>query len=406
MTESLTAKGVTVSLERLVAKIQPVESESLTAANCGVLAGRVLGEHVALDRDSPAIDVSAMDGYAVRAAEINENALSLRGECQIGRPPTTLAANVAMRVYTGCPVPLGADAVVRLERAEVSGETVRLKAGVAIEPGTDIRRRGENARRGDRVLSAGERVTPAAVTALASIGSAEVSLYRRLRIAVITTGDELASPEENASGELPDWRLRDSNGPTLRAMFAPLPWVESVSHAHADDTLGGLTGLLRQALEHADAVVLTGGVSKGAYDFVPEAVASAGAETMFHRLPARPGRPTLGAVAGGKPVFGLPGNPLSVLTTARRLLAPALRRRAGFAAPEDRRPAVTIVRPDQRMIPLTWWRPVRITTHGHAELVPLKGSGDTCGPAVSDGFVEVPPETAGVGPFAYYDWDL
>jgi len=164
--------------------------------------------------------------------------------------------------------------------------------------------------------------------------------------------------------------------------------------------------VLRSVLAACDAVVLTGGVSKGDHDHVPDAVRGAGAEVVFHRVRARPGQPTLGAVADGKPLLGLPGNPLSVLCAGRRLLGPALRRRAGFATADAPRPTVRVADWGEKCLPMWWWRPVTLASAGVAELAPMKGSGDVCGPATTDGFVEAPPDCDGSGPLSFFAWDL
>ncbi|MEN0110148.1 MAG: molybdopterin molybdotransferase MoeA [Planctomycetota bacterium] len=394
------------SLDALVERIAPVAAEGASVQPAASVAGRVLAAAVTLDRDSPACEASAMDGYAVRAAELNADdavaaGLSVEGECRIGAEPTPLPLGVARRIYTGCPVPPGADAVVRLERVDAIEDAIRLVGDHRVTPGEDIRRRGENASAGDAVLPPGRPLDTAAMAALASSGQPTASVHRPLRVAVVTTGDEL---EPAGSGALPPWRLRDSNGPSLAAMLAPLPWVKDVSLGHADDTLAGLTATLAETIARHDAVVLTGGVSKGAYDFVPDAVRAVGGDVAFHRIAARPGRPTLGATLDGKPIVGLPGNPVSVLTAGRRLLVPALRARAGLAVIDPPCPVVTLAAWSGKTLPIAWWRPVRIVGDGVAELVALRGSGDPCGPAESDGFVEVPPGRDDRGPFAYRAW--
>jgi molybdopterin molybdotransferase len=173
---------------------------------------------------------------------------------------------------------------------------------------------------------------------------------------------------------------------------------------HADDNLTGLTDLVVQCLAEADAVVLTGGVSKGAYDYVPAAVAAAGGEVVFHRISARPGQPTLGAVVGGRAVIGLPGNPLAVLTAGRRVLLPVLRRLAGFEDIDPPAPKVIVSAWRGSPIPIAYWRPVNLVAPGVAEITSLTGSGDVCGPAMSDGFIEAPPDQSSGGEFPYYPW--
>lgn len=389
-----------LAAETLCRQVSRVGTGCLPARAVETALGRVLAEVLTLDRDSPACDVSAMDGYAVRGDELRSANLPIVGECPIGQPPSVLEIGTVRRIYTGGPIPTGADTVVRLERGRESGGILSLESEIEIPSGADIRRRGENALAGETVLTAGSQLAAPAIGALASIGPQAVWTYKPLRVSVITTGNEL----DRGSETLPAWRLRDSNGPALLGLLHPLPWIEAVEWSHAEDDLAALTDTIASQLSGSDAVVLTGGVSKGAYDFVPEAVQRAGGHEIFHRIAARPGQPTLGAVFNGKPILGLPGNPLSVMCAGRRLLVPALRKRAGFSNPDPPVPVVQLSKPPTKTLPITWWRPVKLVGNGVAEIVGLKGSGDVIGPAGSDGMVEIPPESSGVGPYPYYAW--
>lgn len=393
------------ALSKLLASFEPVETEEIEeiAGDTPGLGGRVLAASIGLDRDSPACDVSAMDGFAVRLEELRAGPMPIAGECKIGQPPAALDPGTAKRIYTGSPLPGGADTVLRLERGDVEDGKLCLRPGIELSPGADIRRQGENARRGDSALPAGQLLTPAAIGTVATIGQSKVDVFRRLRVAIITTGDELISRTE-PGGPPPEWRIRDSNGPVLKSMLGALPFVERVEPLHVEDSLESLTGQLTEAAAGYDAVVLTGGVSKGAYDYVPPAVERAGGDIVFHRITARPGQPTLGAVVEGTPVVGLPGNPLAVLCAGRRLVVPLLGKRGGLARPVPPPATVTIEAWAGKTLPITWWRPVTMVDTGLARLASLRGSGDVCGPATTDGFVEVPPETEGVGPFAFYRW--
>ncbi len=389
------------ALEWMFRHIERVETESFPFDRSASAMGRILAQPIRLDRDSPACDVSAMDGYAVRIADLISGALPVVGECRIGKAPIGLEPNNALKIYTGSPVPQGADSVVRLELVEASGRQIRLSPECRPERGSDIRRQGENAKRGDLVLDTGICLTPSSLSAIASIGPKSIEVYRRLEITILTTGNELVT---DPTSDLASWQLRDSNGPTLAAMLGGNSWVGQVVHKHVVDSLESLTKELQSAIVTSDAVVLTGGVSKGAYDFVAEAVRQSGGEVLFHGVTARPGRPTLGALVGTTPVMGLPGNPLAVLSSGRRLLLPTLRYLAGFETPDPPMPVATLSAWQGKPIPLTWWRPVKLGSKGVATLVSLRGSGDVCGPASSDGFVEVPPNSAELGPHPFYSW--
>ncbi len=160
-------------------------------------------------------------------------------------------------------------------------------------------------------------------------------------------------------------------------------------------------------LDACDAVVLTGGVSMGDYDHVPAAVEAVGGRTVFHKLALRPGKPMLGAVGPrGQAILGLPGNPVSVMVTVRRLGIAALRRLAGFAKVDPPLPMVSLQEASTKPLHLWWYRPVRLLADGKAELVHSMGSGDLVSAARSDGFIELPPHAQGEGPWPFYTWAL
>jgi molybdenum cofactor synthesis domain-containing protein len=309
-----------------------------------------------------------------------------------------------MRIFTGGAVPPGADAVVRREDVEASGDAIRLRVPAAsIRLGDNIRRRGENAPQGARVAESGVTITAPVAAALASFGSAEAPVFRRVRVAILTTGDEVLSAE----AEPQPWQLRDSNGPALWAMLSGMPWLAVQRPRHVADDLQAMQAAFDQALAAHDAVIMTGGVSVGDHDHVPTIVREAGCDVVFHGLPIRPGKPMLGAIGPkGQLVLGLPGNPVSVMITSRRLADPALRRAAGINTTEDHPAMVRITNPDDRSLKLHWWRPVRRTGADTVELIQTQGSGDLVSTAGSDGFVEVPAGESGPGLRAFYSWSI
>jgi molybdopterin molybdotransferase len=394
------------AVELLAARAAPVGVEQAPLSAC---VGRVLAAPVVADRPSPAVDVSAMDGFAVRAADVSASPLPVRGEARIGVEPGALAAGTAMRIVTGGPIPPGADAVVKVEDVEqrAGGEAmvVSERARLSLKPGTQVRRRGENIGEKQTVCEAGAIITPALVTTLAAFGIEKPVVFRRVRVAVISTGDELVG-----AGERPTpWQIRDGNGPALAAMIGARAWLSAASHMRVNDDPERLRSAIRGALESCDAVLLSGGVSMGHRDFVPTCLRECGAEILFHKLPQRPGRPMLGAMSkSGQPIMALPGNPVSVLVTARRIAMPVLARMAGFAEGE-RVQWIPLVPVDTEPIGLWWHRLVRVITDSSsavaAEALDSRGSGDIVSAARSDGFVEVPPRASGQGPWPFYSWN-
>ena len=379
----------------LCARLAPVGVEAVPLRG---LAGRALAEPGRWDRDSPPADASAMDGYALRAADAPAAGgwLPVAGEVSIGQEPVACPPGAAVRVFTGGAVPPGADCVVPRELLveEATGDAARTGRirwrGGSPPPtaGKHLRRRGENARAGDPVLAAGAEATPAAVSALASAG-ASPAVFRRVRVAVRLTGDELHDAE---APEVPPFGIRDSNGPLVRAFLAGLPWAEVASVERVPDDAGATADAVRSGLEEADAVLLSGGVSMGDHDHVPAACVAAGCVPVYHRLSMRPGKPNFGAVGpAGQAVLGLPGNPNSVLAGLHVLALPALRRLAGFADAQPPRPRVAVRDAGPATLPLWSYRPARLGDDGAARLIGHRGSGDPAGVASLHGLVEVPP---------------
>lgn len=380
--------------------------------------GRVLAERVEADRDSPPFDTSAMDGYAVRVADIRgaDGVVPVVGESRIGREPPVLASAgqvAAVRIVTGAAIPPGADAVIRREDVEERAIGA-LAGGVAsivlsdrarkVAPGTSIRRQGENAVAGSALLEPGTLLTAASIGTLAAVGRVMPRVFHRLRAAIIVTGDELVD-----AGSTPDrFQIRDSNGVTVAATLAPQRWLEVAAIERAGDDGAHLRTLLNDFAERYEVVILSGGVSMGHRDPVRGALDALGARVIFHGLPQRPGKPMLGAVlpstaAPPRIIFALPGNPISAMVTARRIVTPVLAWRAGLRL-TTRVPRVRVANPDDATLDLWWHRLVRLDATGDAVLVEGRGSGDIVAGGRSDGFIEVPPGVRADGAFPFFGW--
>ena len=384
------------ALAALVERLTPVGREREALSAC---TGRILAEPLIADRPSPPCDVSAMDGYAVRLADLSATSVPVAGEAPIGQPPLTLPLGSALRILTGSPLPRGAEAVVPREVVDEGPEVIRPRDPQAIVAGQHIRRAGENIAVGGVVLEAGRTLTPACVSAAAAFGASHLWLQKKLRVAVIVTGDELI---HEARGPQP-WELRDSNGPALASMIGAFGWAELLGVRQVVDDPDQLCRVIDEVLSNCDALLLTGGVSMGVHDHVPDTVRSCGAEVVFHRLPIRPGKPVLGAVGReGQVIFGLPGNPVSALVTARRLAIPALLTKAGGrpSPPAE----VRLGNPDDQSLNLHWFRLVELVAPGWATLIENRGSGDLVAAARNDGFVEQLPGEDSRGPLAYFPW--
>lgn len=290
--------------------LPPVESDLESA--CGMR----LYVSVESDVDFPHWDVSAMDGYAVRHADLsNGETLDVVMTINAGDKPAELEPGRAARIFTGAVVPAGADTVIEQERALTSGGG-RVKLEV-LPKGSNLRKQGEVLSKGDTIADRGEVVTPWMVAALAAGGVRRLSMIPRPKIALITTGSELVN---TATKPVPG-AVRDSNSPMLRALVRESGF-SLTSHATVADDLDELVDAIQAAAQDADVILTSGGVSVGDRDYVPAAVAKAGGDILFHRIAMKPGKPLLAARINRTWVMGLPGNPVSVLTGWRLFAKP------------------------------------------------------------------------------------
>lgn len=304
--------------------------------------GRVLAEDVTSADAVPGFDNSAMDGFAVRAADTDAAAegspvrLPIVDESRAGHPAAkAMGEGEAIRISTGAMLPDGADSVVRVEEASVEDGALVTEANV--EPGRDIRRAGEDIQPGDTVIEAGTAIGPSELGVLASVGRGTVSATRRPTLALVSTGDELLGPDD----EMIPGGVRNTNAWALGAM-AELAGAEVISIGRAGDDPAATREAIAEALK-ADVAVVCGGVSVGEHDHVRPALEELGAEQRFWGVALRPGRPTWFGTHGGAGAglaFGLPGNPVSAIVTFILFVRPALRTLAGEDPGRDRTAAV------------------------------------------------------------------
>lgn len=296
--------------------VAPLSAERVPLVKC---VGMALSERIFADRDYPAFDNAAVDGYAFRQGDLP--ALQVTGYAAAGSAPNALIDGEAARILTGAPIPAGADTVAMQEDCRIEGD--RLAVNPAPPAGAHIRRKGEEFRQGQALLEPGTAITPMVLSLLATVGAAQPLVGCRPRVALFSTGDELYPPETQP----PAGGLRDSNLPMLTALTASAPAQLTLAGRLPDDL-----DLTRLALARgeADVLVTCGGVSVGDRDFVRQA-AEADAEVVFWKVAMKPGKPILVARYGSKLLFGLPGNPAAALVTFELFVRPVLRRLAGFA---------------------------------------------------------------------------
>ncbi|MES2338660.1 MAG: gephyrin-like molybdotransferase Glp [Pseudomonadota bacterium] len=310
---------VAEALSRLLALADPLAIERVALREA---AGRWAADDIVALRTQPATDLSAMDGYAIRHADLPGPFL-VTGESAAGRPfAGPVHVGEAVRIFTGAAMPPGADCVLVQEEAERDGDMVRLTGEGPGRVGRNVRPRGLDFAQGDVLIAHGQRITPARVAVAAIAGHATLPVRRTVRVAIAATGDELVP----AGAAITDGRLPESNGLMLAAMLSGLP-VEIVDLGILPDRIAVLTDAF--ASVDADILVTTGGASVGDHDLVRPALEAAGAAIDFWRIALRPGKPMMAGRLRDTVVLGLPGNPVSAFVTAELFLKPLVRYCAG-----------------------------------------------------------------------------
>ncbi len=309
---------------RLLAMADPVAAESLPVERC---VGRWLAEDVLARRTQPASDLSAMDGYALRYEDLS-GTLTVVGESAAGASyDGALAPGQAVRIFTGAPLPEGADTVLVQEEAARDGERLRLDGDGPSGAGAHVRKSGRDFAEGDKLASAGDRLTAPALAMAIAGGHGALAVRRRIRVAAISTGDELVPPGAPTSPA----QIPASNGAMLAAQLATLPVDFADGGIVADDleTLGAAIDAARDA----DILVTIGGASVGDHDLVRPALENAGAAIDFWKVAVKPGKPIMAGRLGAALVLGLPGNPASAFVTAKLFLEPLIAALSGAADP-------------------------------------------------------------------------
>ncbi len=313
---------ITVEAARkiILAEIQTMGREKCLLSQS---LGRTLAEEIVSPLNHPPWDTSAMDGYAVRKADIGEASPSAPRKLKViekipaGRlPEKKLGRGEVAKIMTGAPLPEGADAIVRVEDTSQEGEEVSIF--VVPDDGDFIRYKGEAIRLGDSILKKGIQIRPAEIAMMASVGKSVVSVFQQPRVAILSTGDELADLDEERGPE----KILNSNGYGLAAQVSDAGGVP-INLGIARDTHADLIEKLKEGLR-ADMILASGGVSMGDYDFVIEVLKELGAEMKFWKVSMKPGRPLAFGVISRRPVFGLPGNPVSSMVSFEQFVRPAI----------------------------------------------------------------------------------
>ncbi len=375
------------ALASLLERAHPVDDiEAVPTIDAG---GRVLAEDLSSAIDVPPMDNSQMDGYAVRSDELASAASGQPARLRVvqriaaGQVGDALEAGCAARIFTGAPVPAGADAVVMQEAVRTDAADILIEAPVAV--GQWIRRQGEDVRRGSVILEAGQRLSPQAVGLAASVGLASIPVRRRLRVACFFTGDELAQPGE----PLAPGAIYDSNRYMLVSLLRRFG-CEVTDLARVPDNIEATRKVLRKAAAGNDLILSSGGMSVGEEDHVRPALQAEG-ELALWQIAMKPGKPLAHGRVGAAHFIGLPGNPVSAFVTFLMLVRPFLLRLQGVRAvdPEVRQAIAGFewLRPDPRR---EFLRAV-IQPDGRLDLFPSQGSAVLTSVVNADGLIDNPP---------------
>jgi molybdopterin molybdotransferase len=317
--------SVEAALEKILSHIQPLGFEKVSLLES---QGRVIAEDICAPRDIPPLDNSAMDGYAVRCEDVQHASsgrpvrLEIIEDLPAGSVSRkTLCKGEAIRIMTGAPIPRGADAVVQVEDTAKEDRYAQIFRAVPL--GESIRRAGEDVGKGDRVISKGDLVRPAEVGMLASVGRSFVSVFQRPLVAILCTGEELV----DVDGRLDEAKIVSSNSYTLAAQVKDAGAIP-IQLGIARDRKEDIEEKLRQGIR-ADVLISSAGISVGDYDLVKDVLKDLGMEMVFWKVAMKPGKPLAFGTIGGKPAFGLPGNPVSSMVSFEQFVRPSLLKMMG-----------------------------------------------------------------------------
>ncbi len=382
------------AFDLLLAAVPTAETERVRLESA---CGRVLRQEIHADRDFPPFDRVMMDGYAMRAADLDtDGKFRVTGSAPAGKPRVGMSAEAGtcVEVMTGAPLPNGADCIVPVERTtRGEGDEIIVESAFEARAGLFVHRAGSDAAEDEVLLRPGVRLGSREIGVAASCGAAMLAVSKPPRITILPTGDELVTVDVMPAAH----QIRQSNGHAIQAALQRAGFDSALSQPLGDDAGADDLGV---ALESSDWLIVTGAISKGARDFIPALLDSLGCTRLFHGVAQRPGKPA-GCWIGprGQIIMALPGNPVSALTGLHAFMLPALAVASGLPLPRPR-----LVIPADRIdgLPgMTWHLPVTLGDDGRTRPAPTGNSGDFIGLLRSDGFVTLPPrgELSAAHPF-------
>lgn len=356
--------------------------------------GRVLRRDVICDRDQPPFDRSAMDGFAVRSGLISPGKpWRIEGAIPAGAEPASFQVEMprdrVKRIATGAPLPVGADAVIPIEQADVQGDDVVFSVA-SVKAWDNVHRRASDATAGNVAIHAGARMGAWHVGIAAAVGTTALTVTRKPRITLLTTGDEVRPPT-TPTDQLQPQQIRNSNGAMLLALLESLH-TPALRHLHVPDQADATRDALAEAMRQSDMVITVGGASVGERDWLPRTCDALGLRRVLHGVAIQPGKPVLIAAGESAVVVGLPGNPVSVLATAHLFALPMIDRMLGSSQTSAAWRSVTLAEPIKATAKREVFRAARCDPAGRVSVVQWHGSGDLMHTATADGFVRLPRE--------------
>lgn len=348
--------------------------------------GRILAEPVTVERDLPPFNRATMDGIAIYFDSLSsQHSFPIQSTQAAGEPQQTLSAeNHCIEIMTGASLPVGADTVIPYEQIRIKEKIATVLQDAKFEKGQNIHRQGVDAKRGDVIIKTGAKISPAEVAVLASVGKSKVLVYEWPKIAIVSTGNELVDVTETPLNH----QIRKSNSYALQAAIKSVGCMANLFHL--PDDLSVLEKELSLIISEHNVIILSGGVSKGKFDFVPQVLAALGIQKHFHQVAQRPGKPFWFGSRGNTFVFGLPGNPVSTYLCFYRYILPWLWKSLHAEMPEQK---AILAEPYTFHPPLNYFLQVTIKNEQGKLLAYPKtgeGSGDFANLVEVDGFLELP----------------
>lgn len=356
-------------------------------------SGRILAEDIRADRDLPPFNRPTVDGIALRFSALEKGIRTFRIKATqaAGETPVPLTAEPeCVEIMTGAALDPSADTVIRYEDLLINGDRAEIRTELTtIKKGQNIHFKGKDKKQGETLVAAHQKITPAILGVAASVGKTTLRVKKLPKIVIISTGDEMVSPETVPN----DFQLRRSNGIVLQAALER--YKIGAGLLHLNDDLTEIRNALSRCLEEYDVLLITGGVSMGKFDFIPQALEELGTEKLFHKVRQRPGKPFwFGKTRQGKPVFAFPGNPVSVFMCFHRYFIPWLEKSLNIPFSN---PACAVLQNDIRFpYPLQYFAQVKLRVNSSAKLlaetVDTNGSGDFSHLPEANAFMELPLE--------------